>query len=161
MHRLIIILTLILLNFPTLLAQRNSNTISYEKVFGGYQFYIDNKRLNINQLVKTIKPNEQAYKQIKSAQTTYVFMSIINGAGGFLVGWQLGTALSGVSPNWKMAGIGAALITVSIPISYSYSKKAKLAVDIYNNGLQSAFLKHKGELKLSMTQNGIGFTFCF
>tara|TARA_B100000795_G_C22574625_1_gene351416 strand:+ start:408 stop:650 length:243 start_codon:yes stop_codon:yes gene_type:complete len=64
-----------------------------KKVFGGYQFYKGDKLLKINQLVNTMKPNEQAYKQMKSAQSTYTMAMIFDYAGGFMVGWPLGQQL--------------------------------------------------------------------
>ncbi len=47
--------------------QTVSDSISMKKVFGGYQFYQGEQRLNIKQLANTMKPNDLAYKQIKSA----------------------------------------------------------------------------------------------
>ena len=110
--------------------QNPADTISIKQVFGGYQFYQGEQRLNMNQLVNTMKPNEQAYKQIKSAQSTYTLASIVGFAGGAMVGWPLGAAMGGGEPNWSMAGIGAELIVVSIPISQSFNKKAKEAVEV-------------------------------
>jgi hypothetical protein len=57
-----------------------------KKVFGGYQFYQGGKRLNMNQLVNTMKLNEQAYEQIESAQPTYTMVMILSYAGGFMIG---------------------------------------------------------------------------
>jgi hypothetical protein len=115
----------------------------------------------MNQLVNTMKPNDQAYNQIKSAQSTYTMAMIFSCAGGFMVGWPLGTAIGGGEPNWAMAGIGAGLIVVAIPISQSFNKKAKQAVEIYNGGLQTSSFWDKNELKLSKTGNGIGLTLSF
>lgn len=99
------------------------------------------KLLKVNQLVNTLKPNEQAYKQIKSAQSTYILAMILSYAGGFMVGYPIGTAFGGGEPNWAIAGVGAGLIVVAIPISQKFSKKARLAVDTYNRGLEtSSFL---------------------
>jgi hypothetical protein len=141
--------------------QTASDSISMKKVFGGYQFYQGEQRLNVNQLVNTMKPNNQAYQQIKSAQSTYTLATIIGGVGGFMVGWPIGTALGGGEPNWTMAGIGAGLIVVSIPISQSFNKKAKQAGETYNGGLQTSSFWDKNELKLSLTGNGIGLTLNF
>jgi len=115
----------------------------------------------MNQLVNTMKPNDQAYQQIKSAQSSYTLATIIGGVGGFMVGWPIGTALGGGEPNWTMAGIGAGLIVVSIPITQSFNKKAKQAVETYNGGLRTSSFWDKNELKLSMTGNGIGLTLNF
>ena len=60
-----------------------------------------------------------------------------------------------------MAGIGAGLIVVSIPITQSLNKKEKKAVEKYNGGLQTSSFWDKNELKLSLTGNGIGLTLNF
>lgn len=161
MRKTAIILTLLAVSMSFTFGQTASDSISMKKVFGGYQFYQGEQRLNMNQLVKTMKPNEQAYKQIKSAQSTYTMAMIFSYAGGFMVGWPLGTALGGGEPNWAMAGIGAGLIVVAIPISQSFNKKAKQAVDTFNSGLQTSSFWDKNELNLTMTENGIGLTLNF
>jgi hypothetical protein len=161
MRKIAIILTLLAVSMSFTFGQTASDSISMKKVFGGYQFYQGEQRLNVNQLVNTMKPNNQAYQQIKSAQSTYTLATIIGGVGGFMVGWPIGTALGGGEPNWTMAGIGAGLIVVSIPISQSFNKKAKQAVETYNGGLQTSSFWDKNELKLSLTGNGIGLTLNF
>lgn len=161
MRKIAIILTLLVVSMSFTFGQTASDSISMKKVFGGYQFYQGEQRLNVNQLVNTMKPNNQAYQQIKSAQSTYTLATIIGGVGGFMVGWPIGTALGGGEPNWTIAGIGAGLIVVSIPISQSFNKKAKQAVETYNSGLQTSSFWDKNELKLSLTGNGIGLTLNF
>jgi len=161
MRKIAIILTLLAVSMSFTFGQTASDSISMKKVFGGYQFYQGEKRLNMNQLVSMMKPNNQAYQQIKSAQSTYTLSTIIGGVGGFMVGWPIGTALGGGEPNWTMAGIGAGLIVVSIPISQSFNKKAKQAVETYNSGLQTNSFWDKNELKLSLTGNGLGLTLNF
>jgi hypothetical protein len=161
MRKIAIILTLFASSISFTFGQTASDSISMKKVFGGYQFYQGEQRLNMNQLVNTMKSNDQAYQQIKSAQSTYTLATIIGGVGGFMVGWPIGTALGGGEPNWTMAGIGAGLIVVSIPITQSFNKKAKQAVETYNGGLQTSSFWDKNELKLSLTGNGIGLTLNF
>ncbi len=161
MRKIAIILTLLAVSMSFTFGQTASDSISMKKVFGGYQFYQGEQKLNMNQLINTMKPNEQAYKQIKSAQSTYTMAMILSYAGGFMVGWPLGTAIGGGEPNWAMAGIGAGLIVVAIPISQNFNKKAKQAVETYNGGLQTSSFWDKNELKLSLTGNGIGLTLNF
>jgi len=161
MRKIAIILTLFVSSISCTFGQTATDLISMKKVFGGYQFYQGKQRLNMNQLVNTMKPNDQAYQQIKSAQSSYTLATIIGGVGGFMVGWPIGTALGGGEPNWTMAGIGAGLIVVSIPITQSFNKKAKQAVETYNGGLRTSSFWDKNELKLSMTGNGIGLTLNF
>lgn len=161
MKKIAIILTLLVVCMSFTFGQTTSDSISMKKVFGGYQFYKGEQRLNMKQLVNTMKPNDQAYQQIKSAQSTYTLATIIGGVGGLMVGWPIGTALGGGKPNWTMAGIGAGLIVVSIPITQSFNKKAKQAVETYNGGLQTRSFWDKNELKFSLTGNGIGVSLNF
>jgi hypothetical protein len=161
MRKIAIILTLLAVNMSFTFGQTASDSISMKKVFGGYQFYQGEQRLNMSKLVNTMKPNDQAYQQIKSAQSTYTFAMILSYAGGFMVGYPLGTAIGGGEPNWAMAGIGAGLIVVAIPISQSFNKKAKQAVDTFNGGIQTSSFWDKNELKFSLTGNGIGLTLNF
>ena len=142
-------------------AQTEIDSISMKKAFDDYQFYQGEKRLNVKQLVNTMKPNEQAYSQMKTAQSSYTIASIVGFAGGFMVGWPVGTAIGGRYPNWAMAGIGAGLIVVTIPISQKFNKQAKQAVDTYNLGLQETSFWDKRELRFSMTGNGLGLTLRF
>ena len=120
-----------------------------------------NKRLKMNQLVKTLEPNEIAYMEIKAAQTTYVLSMILGFTGGFLIGWPVGAALGGGEPNWAMAAVGAGLIVVTIPISNKFNKQAKSAVDNYNSGLVTSSFWDKNELNFTVSDNGVGLTLRF
>lgn len=161
MKRIVIIMTLLTVSLTFAFGQTETDSISMKKVFGGYQFYQGEKKLNVKQLVNTMKPNEYAYSQIKSAQSTYTMASIVSFAGGFMVGWPVGTAIGGGEPNWTLAGIGAGLLVVSIPISQKFNKQAKQAVDTYNQGLQTTSFWDNSELRFSMTENGLGLTLRF
>jgi hypothetical protein len=161
MKKIAIILTLLTMSLTFTFGQTVNDSISAKKVFGGYQFSQGGKRLKVNQLVNAMKPNEQAYNKIKSAKSTYTLATIIGGAGGFMVGYTIGTAIGGGDPNWVMAEIGAGLIVVSIPITLSYNKKAKEAVDTFNDGFKTSSYWNKSELKMTLTGNGIGFTLRF
>ena len=161
MRKIAIFLTLLVVSMSFAFGQTTTDSISMKKVFGGYQFYQGEQMLNMNQLVNLMKPNDLAYRQIKSAQASFTLAAIMSGVGGFMVGWPIGTALGGGEPNWTLAGVGAGLILVSIPISQSFNKKAKQAVELYNAGLQTSSFWDKKELNLSLTGNGIGLTLKF
>jgi ribosomal protein L16/L10AE len=161
MRKSAIILTLLAVNMSLTFGQTNSNSISMEKVFGGYQFYQGGKRLTMNQLVNIMEPNSLAHQQIKSARNTNTLSTVISGVGSFMLGYTIGTALFGGEPNWTMAGIGAGLVIVSLPISQSSNKKAKQAVEKYNKGLQTSSFWDKNELNLSFTGNTFGLKLTF
>jgi hypothetical protein len=152
------ILTLVLL-FATCLA--HGQEITTKKSFGGTQFFLDGNRLTMPQLVKTMENNPEAYKQITSARSTNTFAAILSGAGGFMIGYPLGTALAGGYPNWLLAGIGAGLVVVSIPIAQKFNRQAQTAVDLYNQGLNGVSGYAKPEIYFGATDNGIGFRLYF
>jgi len=142
-------------------AQTPNASIEMKKTLGGYLFYQSDQRLNMSQLTRAMKANEQAYNEFKIAKSNYVAASIIGGAGGFMIGWPLGAALAGGEANWTMAGIGAGLVAISIPFNVKFNKQAKIAVEKFNEGLKTGSLKDKSEIRFSMTGNGAGLVFRF
>ena len=136
--------------------------IEMEKVFGGYKFTQNEKQLSFGEVVNALNNNAEAYQLAKSAKSNYVLSQIISGAGGFLIGWPLGTALAGGKPNWTLAGIGAGLVVVSIPITSGANKKIKKAVDIYNAGFGETSMYHfKPQYHLVFNDKGFGIAMRF
>ncbi|MFZ0280656.1 MAG: hypothetical protein WAL29_03330 [Bacteroidales bacterium] len=58
------------------------------------------------------------------------------------------------------AAIGAGLIVISIPFTSAYTKHAKNAVRIYNNGLNRPSYMDP-DVRMSFTINGIGLKVTF
>lgn len=160
MKKINIILIVIISSFNLAMGQTN-DSITMKKVVGGYQFFQGEERLTVNKLVKAMKTNNEAYSLVKSAQSNNTIASVIGGVGGFMLGWNLGTALGGGEPNWAVAGVGAGLIVVSIPISHSFNKKVKKAVETYNRGFQTSSFWDDNKLNLSLKSNGIGLCLSF
>lgn len=88
--------------------------------------------MNLKKLKQLFATNEQATKEIKSSETPRIFATILGYAGGFMLGWPLGTVLAGGKPNWAIAGIGAGLTAVSIPFGISSNKRLKKAAHTFN-----------------------------
>jgi hypothetical protein len=142
-------------------AQGRTDSIKMKKVMGGYQFFQHHKPLKMGQLVKTLAPNEAAYAYAKSAQANNTWATVIGGAGGFMIGWTLGTALGGGEPNWTLAGIGAGLVGVSIPFTIKANRQAKKAVDTFNGSVGSHSFIDRTVMDLRVGGNGIGLMFSF
>ena len=140
----------------------NAQQIEMEKVFGGYKYTKNGKLMKMKDLVKTMESNQQAFDLIKKAQSNNTIASIIGGAGGFLVGWPIGTAIGGGDANWSLAGVGAGLIAISIPFTSGSNKNGKQAVELYNSSLKStSFYEFKPEFKVISNGNGIGLSMNF
>ena len=132
-----------------------------KKVFGGYQFYQYGQRMNMKQLVNKMKPDILAYDQIRSAKSSYNLAMVFSYAGGFMIGWPLGTSITGGDAEWALAGIGAGLIAITIQIGRSFNKKARQAVNTYNEGLAPMPFWKRSELSVSTTGNSVGMLLQF
>lgn len=126
----------------------------------GVMFLQNGKKLTPKQLVEITKVNTESYQEMKIAKSNHDIASVFSFAGGFMVGWTLGSVLTGEEPNITIAGVGAGLIIISIPFSTSYSKHAKKAVGIYNSGLTQYGMR-KLDFDLGFTASGIGITVNF
>lgn len=133
--------------------------IEREKTFGGYKYSQGGVSLSMNELVSIMGTNSEAYELMKSARSTYTFAQIIGGAGGFMIGWPLGTAIGGGDPNWTLAGIGAGLVVVSIPIYSTSNRKTKQAVDLYNADLAVSSDHNSFNPRFRLAVKGTGLRF--
>ena len=161
MKKIILLVATIAITLSTGFAQTNTDSISAQKVFGGYQFIQNDRPLSVRQLMTTLEVNEEAYRIVKSAKGSYDFAMVLSCAGGFCIGYPLGTALGGREPNWTMAGIGAGLVLISIPISNKFNKKALEAVNLYNQKFRETSFWDDKELRLAFTSYGVGLRFRF
>lgn len=140
----------------------NAQQIEMEKVFGGYKYSQKCNTMTMKDLVNTMKSNQQAFQLIKKAQSNNTLASIIGFAGGGLIGWPIGTALGGGDANWALAGIGAGLVAVAIPLSSGVNKNAKAAVELYNASLKStSYQEFKPKFKIIANTSGIGLCMNF
>jgi hypothetical protein len=146
-----------LLYFMSAYGQAATDSITVNKVRGGYQFLQHGVPLNSTQFVMTLKDNDDAYKEYRKSRSSRTFSMLFSGTGGFLIGWPIGTAIGGGDPNWALAGIGAALVAIGLPLSFSSDNKLKSAVEIYNSSLrQTYFPDRRVEFEFGLQANGIG-----
>ena len=140
----------------------NAQQIEMEKVLGGYKYTQNGKQMKMNDLYRTMWSNQQAFGLIRKAKSNYTVASIFGGAGGFLVGWPIGTALGGGDANWTLAGIGLGLFAISIPFSLGVNENVKQAVEIYNSSLGStSFYQKRPNFTVIASGNGIGLSINF
>jgi len=119
--------------------------------------------LRPKQLLEITEINPEAYKEMKIAKSNSDFSMVLGFAGGFMIGWTLGTVLGGGEPMWILGGVGAGLLVLTIPLATGYKKHAKNAVDIYNSGLNSPpnTANRKVNLDMGITTNGFGLVMSF
>ncbi len=140
----------------------NAQKIEIKKVFGGYQYSQNGNRMTMGKLIKVMESNSEALKFMKRAKSNNVLASILGGTGGALIGFPIGAAIGGGDVNWTLAGIGAGLVAIGIPISSGANKNAQKAVELYNASLiSSSFYKFKPEFKFVANENGVGLSMNF
>ncbi len=161
MKKTVSIFTFLIFTFTLSYGQLVTDTIVSIKGNNGYEYYQGDLLLTATQLDSVLYSNDIAYELMGSAHNLNNLGKVLGYIGGFLIGWPLGTAVGGGEPVWALAGVGAGILIVSIPINLKAKKKSKLAIDIYNRGLQTSSFWSKSELKFTMTNNGIGLTMKF
>ncbi|WP_298498032.1 hypothetical protein [uncultured Algibacter sp.] len=140
----------------------NAQKIDIEKVFGGYKYTYNDKLISIGDLASIIETNTNAFNLIRKGRTNRSLSAVLGFAGGGLVGWPLGTSMGGGNANWTLAGIGAGLIIIAIPISSSANKKINQAVELYNASLNGSTNTHfKPEFNIIANSSGLGLSVNF
>jgi hypothetical protein len=133
--------------------------VTYEKGFGGYKFSQNGKAITPKIMSDIYKEVPAAATLMNKAKVNYNFAMVLGYAGGFLVGYPLGSALGGGEPEWALAGIGAGLIILAIPINKTFTKNAIKATDIYNNRTSTETTSYN--INIGPTNYGYGLTFNF
>jgi len=128
--------------------------------YSGNNYSFRNEVLTLNKMEGMMQNNTVATEYLKSAKGSSGFANVLAYAGGFLIGYPLGTAIGGGKPNWTLAAIGCGLIVIDLPIISSANKNLKKAVKAYNL-VETLSRVEKYELKLGMNQNGMGLALRF
>lgn len=134
-------------------AQNLSDTIymkNPKKIF----FYQHGIKLTPQQMVEVTASNPEAHRLMRKARTNATVAGILGFAGGFFIGYPIGTAIGGGKPNWGLAAAGAGLLLTSAPFSVSYSRNAKNAMNVYNSGLTRTG-QRRVDFRLGVGLNGV------
>lgn len=137
MKKLVLLFLFVLFFFQISLAQE----IKVYKTFGGVRFEMDTVTLGLNQVLEIVKENPQAYGELKRAKINYNAAGVFGFAGGILVGFPVGTAIAGGSPEWGLAAGGAVLLLASIPLTNAFRGHTMESLDLYNSKFKTARLK--------------------
>ena len=138
----------------------NDESIQVEgNAFMGMRFYQQGKTLTMQEATQAVHANPAAFEHMTKARNQSVLGMILGAAGGFCIGWPIGTAIGGGDPNWVMAGVGAGLVAITIPISISATKHARDGVSLYNEGLSKP--QSRLNVDVGLVGAGLGLTIYF
>ncbi len=134
----ILLIPIFLIVNSTDLKAQNADMLYLKSDFWGNKFYKGDTIYSINGVLEELAANEQPYNLMLNAKKDNTFAQIFGAAGGLLIGWSVGTAIGGGEPKWYLAGIGAGLVAISIPISINFKKKANQALQEHNSLVTSS-----------------------
>lgn len=134
-------------------AQQEQQDLKVEKG----RFYVDGEITNLANFVEIMNVNPEAYELAKKAKSGYSSGNVLGFIGGFMIGWPIGTAIGGGDPNWVLAGAGAGVLILAIPIISSANKKMNKAVELYEGESNQSVTS----LKFKVSPNKVGFVYSF
>ena len=127
----------------------------------GHKYTYNGQILTMNSMEELLQYNPKAMEYFNKAKGTAGFTNILAYAGGFLIGWPIGTALGGGQPNWTMALIGCGIVAIALPIASGANTNFKKAVETYNMGLMPSPKTQKYDFRMGMNQNGLALVIRF
>ena len=152
-----LLLFLSLLGTMTTFAQ----SLTFEKGRGGWQFREDGQILSKPVLQERFSTIPAAAENYQSYRSQMGLAGVLGGIGGVLIGLPLGTAIGGGDPNWWLAGIGAGVVVLAIPIESGAKKKARAAVAAHNASLGSVPDSSRPVRWRVVTARGLGLGLTF
>ena len=119
--------------------------------------------LSMRSLGTVLESNPDAFDLYRKAKGTSVTANILAGAGGFLLGYQIGNALSdnGREFNVLPFGVGVALAGTGIAIGGGANKRVSQAVELYNRDYPPAETGAGAMLNLGAAKDGVGLVLTF
>lgn len=131
-----------------------SQTIEQKK---GGRFFIDGVASSPKEVQNLMSGNPEAFELAKSANANYGVGNVLGVIGGFMIGWPIGSAIGGGEPEWALAGVGAGVLAVAIPLVSSGNKKMGKAIELYKGSAAPP----KTSLDFQFKGNSIGFALKF
>lgn len=121
------------------------DTIQYQKASLSYKFTLNNELLTLKRMNELMQGNPTSMGYYKKAKSTTGIITVLSFAGGFMIGYSLGTMLGGGQPNLGLAAVGCGLLVITLPIASSADKNLLKTVKAYNQDKPLSF-KNKYDL---------------
>ncbi|PVY42146.1 hypothetical protein [Pontibacter virosus] len=156
-------LLLLLLGLSSVLnvsfAQHGGEIIVQKKGLG-FAYYQQGSQISKKQLLHILDQHPEARKELQKGHRNTLPASVLTYAGGLLISYPMSKQLVGTQPNWLVSGAGASMLTFSIPFAGAKMKREHQAIQVYNQGLQSAKRQHT-DLRVGYAYNRASFVFTF
>ncbi len=140
--------------------QQIEDTIEIIKGDRKFTLFYKGEILTLGHLEDLTEHNTEAHARVKAAKNNISGAKVIAYAGGFLIGYTLGTAIGGGDPPWGVAAVGAGVLVFTIPLFRSYTNNIREAARLYNSGIMQQN-QPKIDLSLGATKSGMGLILLF
>lgn len=138
-----------------------ADTIRYKKIRGGYAYDFQRKDLTMATFSTVVRNCPEAYRLYQQVKSNIGLVSVLSYAGGFLIGYPLGTMLGGGKPVWAMAAVGCGFLAIALPVAIHSDKVLLKAAMIYNNSVMRPAVKNEMSLTGGFTSQGVGLVLRF
>ena len=112
-------------------AQKDSLSFYYN-TFGIPKYQINKKPVDSKEFKYHLAKNDPALRKFNAGKNLSLTSTIMQGAGGFLLGYNLADIMINKNKNYTAGAIGLGLIVVSIPLSNYGLKKSNQALSMYH-----------------------------
>lgn len=113
------------------------------------------------QLFEVLREDPNTESEVKPAAMFYLSNVLLNTGGILMVTLGVeGAIFRDEDPDWVLTGIGAGAILLAIPLKKAFQKRAKRAVNIYNESYR-ADSNFKPEWSFHVGQSGVGLAMKF
>lgn len=113
-------------------SQVPDSVIRMESTFWGTRYLQGQHVLSFSGLGTLLGADPEAYQEYRKAKTSYVAGTALGLTGGLLIGYSVGSALTGRAPHWSVAAAGAGVLLVAIPLNNSFHRRIRKAIAVYN-----------------------------
>ncbi len=137
-------------------AQKNADTLYMERYNLNYDFYCGNEPISFKQMVRITKSNPEAYAFAKKAKRTRNFAKTCLIVPSILL-LSVASSVTSTEEIVALAAITGAGIVASIPLYNKANKKARTAINIYNEAFRKTSGLNKFKLDFICTNKGLGF----
>lgn len=113
--------------------QAQDSVIQIETTFWGMRYLQDDHQLSFKEVGVMLASSPEAYAEYRKARTSYVVGNLLGFAGGALIGYSVGSALTSSAPHWSVAAVGAGVLLAAVPFNNGFHRRIRQAIGIYNN----------------------------
>jgi len=138
-------------------ADKQQQPIKYLSYDRG-RVYQNAAKLKPVQIRSIMAVSSEAFQKYNSGRSLYIVGQVIAYPGYFVLGWGIGTLISGGENGVGFLVSGAAGILVGELISFSGNNKIKSSVQIYNLKVNNAL---SYQINFGLTQTGVGLSMRF